>query len=249
MKYLINYADIKYFNSQKNNTLSGYKYGKFNAVINYGRTDIDTNFCKENNKILNAHRGAGYWLWKPYIILKALNSIQNDDYAFYSDSGCDFISSIDPLITLLEKNNLPLLIFHLNSPLLSEKNIEEMQTKKDTFVLMDCDIPEIVKSFPPRLACYILFKNCDFSKQFVTSWLTYAKDERILTDLPNTTGSNYPEYVAHRHDQSILSVLSKKLKLPSFSDPSQFGNNHREANRMFNGADYGQIINHHRSPK
>jgi hypothetical protein len=93
--------------------------------------------------------------------------------------------------------------------------VERQYTKHDAFVLMDCD-----------------------------SVLLFACDERILTDRRNTCDKpNYPGFRAHRHDQSILSLVAKRYWLPAFRDPSQFGNHNigRYAN-----SPYDQIIQHTR---
>ncbi len=46
----------------------------------------------------------------------------------------------------------------------------------------------------------------------------------LLQKIKNTQGlDNYPEFVAHRHDQSVWSLMSKKYQINRFRDPSQFG--------------------------
>jgi len=61
------------------------------------------------------------------------------------------------------------------------------------------------------LAAFVVVKNTWKAKLFVTQWLTYASDPRAVTDLANQLGKdNYPGYKAHRHDQSILSILCHK---------------------------------------
>ena len=43
-------------------------------------------------------------------------------------------------------------------------------------------------------------------------------------DIPNVCGvDNFPDFREHRHDQSVLSLLSVKHKLEIFRDPSQYG--------------------------
>ena len=61
--------------------------------------------------------------------------------------------------------------------------------------------------------------------QFLNQLLEFAQDERIITDIDNQRGlPNHPEYREHRHDHSILSLLSKKYRLRAHRDPSQWGN-------------------------
>jgi hypothetical protein len=74
------------------------------------------------------------------------------------------------------------------------------------------------------LASFVIIKNSWKSKLFVANWLTYASDERAITDLPNQLGKpNYPAFQEHRHDQSVLSLLGKKWNVFIGDDPSQWG--------------------------
>jgi hypothetical protein len=103
--------------------------------------------------------------------------------------------------------------------------IEKQWTKRDCFKIMKCDVAPITES-KQRLGGYSLWQNSVFSIQFVDEWLRYAQDERILTDLENQLSyENYEGFVAHRHDQSIFSILSKKYGIVAYRDPSQSGNN------------------------
>ena len=60
-----------------------------------GYTDIDLKndniFWSNHGKFLeNNKRGYGYWLWKPYLIKKNLDTMNEDDILFYADAGCHF---------------------------------------------------------------------------------------------------------------------------------------------------------------
>jgi len=60
--------------------------------------------------------------------------------------------------------------------------------------------------------------------KFVSEWLAYAQDRRAITDDDNVLGSiNYPDFHGHRHDQAILTLLTKKCGLTVYPDPSQWG--------------------------
>lgn len=234
---LINYAHNGFVKSQKANAESGLLNGA-DRVISYGVGDLDPEFIEKNQEILNQPRGAGYWLWKPYIILKTLNQVQEGDIVIYCDSGVLFISSIKPLIDLCVNKTKGVLAFHME-PL--PENKEVLQTKKDTFVLMDCDTPHYQNSWP-RLASYSIWQKNPFSLQLASEWLEYAQNPQIITDMPNQCGVDEDErYVAHRHDQSIFSLLTKKYNVDSYPDISQWGNGFRK------NVPYDQIVNHHRS--
>jgi hypothetical protein len=75
-------------------------------------------------------------------------------------------------------------------------------------------------------------------------WLTYCKDERIITDIPNTCGyGNYPGFIEHRHDQSILSILVASQKIEVFRDPTHYGNSNI---KKYRNSNYSQLLHHSR---
>lgn len=232
---LINYSDKNYKKSQKLNTKTAISIGGFDRVISYSLKDIDLDFYYKNRNILHESKGAGYWLWKPYFIRKTFEYIDYGDYLFYCDSGCHFIDSIDKFINSIDRKQ-DIIPFEL-------QDSEKKWTKRDTFVLMDCDNIKFTDT-KQRLASYNLWKKTPFTIKFIDEWLTYALDKRILTDIENQCNkSNYDEFVEHRHDQSIFSLLSKKYNITAYRDPSQFGNRFIEE---YPNSKYQQLIKHTR---
>ena len=51
---------------------------------------------------------------------------------------------------------------------------------------------------------------------FVSEWLTYSQDRRIVTDDDDIVSRRCrpPEYRHNRHDQTVLSLLGKKWGIP-----------------------------------
>jgi len=216
MKIAINYANDRFLKQQKYNTKTAYKKGKFDKVIEYGPNNIDIDFYKKYSYLVKQTKGSGYWIWKPYIIHKTLNEISIGDYLFYCDSGAYYINKIDYLIECMENSKQDIMIFEL--PL-----IEKQWTKRDAFILMDCDEAKYTDD-NQRLASFILIKKSDFTVMFINEYLKFCEDPRILTDQQNVCRKdNYDCFIDHRHDQSILSLLSKKYDLKAFRDPSEYG--------------------------
>lgn len=214
MKYYINYSD-EIFKKQQNLALKMAKLrGNFDSIIGYSRKDIDINFYEKNKKILSQSKGGGYWLWKPYFIYKTLQKIHDGDYLFYSDSGAIFLNSVDILIKELEQSGQDIMGFEL--PL-----IESQWTKKELFINIDCDKDIFINS-NQILASFILIKKTDFSNKFFQEYIEYGSNEMNITDI-NDPKVQYQDFIEHRHDQSIFSLLYKKYHLMPFKDPSQFG--------------------------
>lgn len=84
-------------------------------------------------------------------------------------------------------------------------------------------------------------------EDFFQEVLHYAQDIRIISDRPNTMGKdNYPDFVDHRHDQSVISLISKKRGIKKFRDPSQYGIINHYPKEVEKRSAYPQIIDSHR---
>jgi hypothetical protein len=241
MKLLVNFATPNFFEAQKFNSKTAVQVGNFDEVFCTNPDLIDTLFKENHKTILDQARGAGYWLWKPYFILKALNQLRDGEVMMYADSASHFIHSADPLLNLPNAFQQDVIPFELELP-------ESAWTKRDAFVFMNADI-ENHRESRQILASFIVIRKSIFSIRFVEQYLHYCSNPNILTDLENTCGlPNYPDFVGHRHDQSVFSLLCKKYRLQEFRDPSQWGNS-RIAE--YSNSDYPQILQHTRqkSPK
>ncbi len=236
-KYHINFAHGRYLKSQQYCSQSAQQAG-FDKVISYTMSDIDRNFFTKNLSILQQPRGVGYWVWKPYFILKTLELMNDGDLLVYSDSGSYYQSSVQPLIDLITKDEHGVLSFELKGL------IEKDYTKKDTFVMMDLDDPKYTDS-SQREATYIWLIKNDFTVKLISEYLEYAQNENIITDIPNIKGDNYPSFKDHRHDQSIWSLLCKKYDIEPHRLISQHG---LHLINDFPNDTYGQLTLHHRNP-
>jgi hypothetical protein len=250
-KYLINYADRtyaewerdKFYESQKRNCNTGLEIGGFDEARPYLIEDLDEDFKEKNKSILQQEKGAGFWLWKPYIILKQLELMEDGDLLFYSDSACDFISSIDPLIEVLDNfsGDKQILLFELE-----DYHLNRQWTKRDCFIHMNMDNEEVTNSVMLNAAFLMMRKN-SFVIDFVKEWFELCKNENLLTDVDNTLGkSNYDDFRSHRHDQSLLSLMGKKHDIFTIADISQYGWDKRTRFNSENQRNIQQVVDHHR---
>jgi hypothetical protein len=100
-------------------------------------------------------------------------------------------------------------------------------TKRDCFLLMEADCESYWKALQCD-AAFCIFQRGAQSLKFVDEWLRYCCDPRILTNEPNTCGKrDLPDFIEHRRDQSVLSLLAQKHNLPLFRMPTQFGNHYK----------------------
>jgi hypothetical protein len=197
--YLVTYADGRRVHLWNQNALVRSAKGKgFDTVLAFRRDDLPEAFRHAHRDILDQSRGAGYWLWKPWLILECLRRAEEGDIVVYLDAG---ILVRRPLQELIEQVN--------ECQLLLARNFTQnaIYVKRDCFILTGTDVPEC-HAARQIAAAVMLIKNTEANRGFVRTWFEYCADERILTDLPNQCGAgNLPGHVAHRHDQAVLSVL------------------------------------------
>ncbi|WP_144631419.1 hypothetical protein [Priestia megaterium] len=218
MLVVINYANEPYKSAQRYNTNSAYKVAKCDKVIEYGPENIDSHFFEQNKSILEMPRGGGLWLWKPYIIYETLKELKNGDYLLYCDSGSYFINSAKYLIDALENSGQDILCFDL------ETKVEKSYTQPAAFEIMNCLGEEYTES-SQRLATFIFCKKTNFTEKFFFEYLSYAQNDKLIYDSAmEENRKKYEYYVAHREDQSIYSLLTKKYNLKAYRNPSQWGN-------------------------
>src|SRR6266545_1140276 len=185
-------------------------HGGIDEVVLWNRERlVATRFYREHREILDQARGAGYWLWKPLIILEVLRGAGADDVVIYWDVGRTrpniFTRSIAPLMRWCRQHSgmLP------GVPILPQGQ----WTKRDCFRYMDCDEPRFWHA-PQVQATFSLWSG-KAAADFVSEWLSWCCDARCLTDAPNQCGlANREGFCEHRHDQSILTNLCVKYDVP-----------------------------------
>ncbi len=190
-------------------------------------------FYQTHREILAHKRGAGYWLWKPYIILQELKKVNYGDYVVYSDCGRNkplLSRSIKPLLEWCSANRgvLP-------GVYIPQYGASRKWTKRDCFVLMECDQKDYWNHCQIQASFSVWEKN-EFSLSFVEKWLDHCTDARILLDTANTCGlPNFADFIEHRHDQSVLTLCAIKEKVRGLGDslgPAPFCDNDKSIDQV-----------------
>jgi uncharacterized protein YndB with AHSA1/START domain len=111
-------------------------------------------------------------------------------------------------------------------------------------------------------ASFLVLVKTEKSVAFIREWFLYCSQAQILTDHPNVCGHpNLPDFLEHRWDQSILSLLAAREKIELFRHPSQYGNHLKDepyrqpdewkrypygAKGIYYNSPYKTLLNHHR---
>lgn len=220
---LVNYATQEFFGSQELLNLSAIRYG-IDYTVSWSPSSLYARypgFYHEYKEILAATRGAGYWLWKPFIILEAMTKADEGDIIVYFDAGLEVIGDLKPLVTICTNRKDGILLFATSG------QINKVWTKRDCFVFMGSDSEKYWEALQVSGGFQIYRKNKE-SWNFVAECLHYCKNFNIITDAQNICGlENLPDFRDHRHDQSVLSLLAEKYRIERYRDPSQWGNHEK----------------------
>ena len=186
----------------------------FDSIV--GFTDVDLRadhefWTKHGDFIEKNNRGFGYWIWKPYLILKTMQTLKDGDLLLYLDAGCEIdvrkrremqksfeIAKLDRLVGTITPHR------------------EGSWCKMDVVIKLDASDPSYLNT-DQRQATANLFLVCADTRDFVSKWYELACDYHLIDD-SRSKAPNIPEFCHHRHDQSLFSLLSKKMNLYSLSN-------------------------------
>lgn len=170
-----------------------------------------TDFYWNNQQVFQYEKYAGYFLWKPFIILTTLRSYP-DHAVLYADSNLRFTNfhSFEHIYNTLMDNQGAFFVKH-------DHFINKDWTKKDCFYFMDADNERYYNAhqvWTPLMG----FDNSTSRKLLIQEYLSYCKNPNIVTEEPNIHGDNLPGFREHRWEQSVMSILVEKYRYNGIPD-------------------------------
>ena len=197
----------------------------FTQTILYTPDDLKKNidfWDTHNNFINNNKRGYGYMLWKPFLIKKTMENMNEGDILLYLDCGCE--------LDYQKKNNL-INIFDIvktNKLLYTITHIEKDWNKMDLIINLDMNKENDLNT-QQRQTGAICFLVCAETINLVNEWYKIGSEYHNIDDSPSIL-KNLKGFCEHRHDQSIFSLLSKKYNF--------YNDNYSES--VFNAINYSR---------
>ena len=162
----------------------------------------------------------GYACWKADIISSFMKQIPENAILQYSDIGCHFningLNRLKEYIGLCEKNNL--LAFQYKRPDFGTTNNIKFQiykeyqyTKNDLFKYLDIKNDSEIFNNEQLWSGTIFFKKNTFSQEILDEWSEISFKKNLIDD-SESNSKNHENFIEHRHDQSIFSLICKKKK-------------------------------------
>lgn len=200
--WIISYASHGIYKQNENNLmLTALMTGLFEGMMFYGPQDINPKYFEAHQDILTQNRGAGFWLWKPYVILKTLNMLNDNDIIIWADYSHIIRDGMQDILELMKKNDLVAFTpSHTNRQYMKKVVVDKLfsgvQDIRDKLQLQ---------------ASFLIFRNNAKVRNFVSEWLTICEDPMLLTDV-KSSGGEYPDFKDHRHDQALFTALYYKYE-------------------------------------
>ncbi|WP_300753070.1 hypothetical protein [uncultured Brachyspira sp.] len=220
--YLLSFYSLSLYPSSCRFFSQACEFNIFDNILLYNEYNLpkDEKFDKIlKDKLKSDIRGFGYWCWKPFIVLKTLEDMENNDILVYADIGCHL--SKDGINRFYEYLDMVIEYESICSTL----GFKEKQfTKSDIFnyfnVLNDINITDTFQ----RPATFFILEKTSSNIEFVRKWLNVFYDDFSLVDDSPSKIKNFDGFIENRHDQSIFSVLSKIFNIKTI-DTHEFDSN------------------------
>ena len=184
---------------------------RFYGVVAFDERDlkgkISTSFLQQNV------RGFGLWVWKPRIILSALDKFPECDFVVYLDAGCE----VNSTPRALERLDEYVKICDISEGLAFEIPFQEKAWTSD-FVLRELQAMNLSETNQIAGGMFLL-KNIPKNRLFLEQWSSWMERENyryLIGDAPDDLPKEV--FKEHRFDQSIFSILWKLHAKPIIKD-------------------------------
>lgn len=196
--------------------------GVYSSVLTLTESNLSPAF-KEcfKDKLKTSIRGFGYWCWKPQIIKQTLEGMEDGDLLHYCDVGCHLNlggkGRLLDYFNILANDSIGLIAFQAKIPStpfeydgrdlldLSDKN----WIKGDLLDYFNIRHRLDVLDSQSIGAGIIFLKKTKATMEIIDQWLNVYNTSFGLADDSPSLSPNLNDFIEHRHDQSIFSVLCK----------------------------------------
>jgi hypothetical protein len=177
--------------------------GFFDRIAVKRPADLGKTFWRKHGRFVAASRpGYGYWLWKPWLLRQELAAMPEGGTLVYIDAGCEINGNarkrFAEYVAPARESPTGMIAFRL--PL-----EERRYTKGDVFEALDA---WHLKDTLQLVGGVLVMQSSDASRSLVGEWLARAETYHLISDAPSIV-PNAADFVVHRHDQSLFSLLSK----------------------------------------
>lgn len=209
---LLLFITTDFYDGKINKKLFSGEYNNIiDKVLRYNENDLDDYIKEIVLDIIEKYgkRGYGYWIWKPYLIYKELEKLNDGDMLIHLDS----YRRIDKIVDIFDD---------IKNELTDEKPIDFITVGFDDYKYTTTKLRNRLEKylnykfnenqlFKTQFEAGILFiKKNDFTVNFFKKYFDFMiKNIDVITDIYNNDKDNHESFIENRHDQSVFSLLCK----------------------------------------
>lgn len=195
--------------------------GCFSGVTLSTAKDLGDDYLKVCGGFVQTHptRGFGFWTWKPYIIYRELSKLTSGDVLLYLDAGCSLnVEGIDRFRTYIDQA-----VNHPSGWFVFKTNYTMGQyTKRQLLQKYGFDNPAHLELPMFQASCHFIVAQENTIK-FAKQWFESMHQRELIDDTFSQNENN--EFIAHRHDQSVFSILAHQYGLKFIEDETYWAPN------------------------
>lgn len=213
MNYFLSFgSENKYADAAKRLEKQVTRTNIFDTILVYNSDDLrelDEFWNLHSEFIKNNPKKYGYGIWKPYIVMKSLLLMNYGDILMYTDASCDFDIDCENVKEAFKeivcKDD-----FEMCSSL--AENSEHLVSKLDLVYSMNM-IEHADYKKPQIESKAFIMKKSDVMMKFVKAWYALSCKHELLTN--KNFNFSFQDFIEHKCEQSIFSLLLKKMGLYS----------------------------------
>lgn len=202
--YVISFGNNDYYLRLSNYVVNKISKNNLNCIpLVYSKDDLPdgmVEFCDQHTK------GYGLFMWKPYIVQKTFEIMNDNDVLFYIDGRSYYTGKKIPFLEELVYNS------SLDGVFWSMDGLFENQYSKGDFFAYLGVTDSNIKFSPQIASTFFLLKKGLLTKELVSRWNSFMNSNRLLFVNDSSNFPNEIGFITNRHCQSILSILIKSNK-------------------------------------
>lgn len=206
---IITFCTLEYYPSAKRALVSLKKQFPRAEDQIWRPRNLSPEFKKQNTLILKHKIGAGYWVWKPEIIYQTLCGMAYGEDLMYTDAGILY-NKIDHVTIQNKLKNQGVFITYLPGKIESEYT--------NDYTLDNLDVPNNHRQELQFQAGILVIRKLPETMKYIDEWRRLSVRQDLITDMHTKTNET------HRHDQSLLSLTTKKYGLTGIKDIADLSN-------------------------
>ena len=198
----------------------------YDKIFMFTQDDLNDDFKNYVTTLLKLgkKKGYGYWVWQTFFHKKVLSQLNEGDIYHWCDVGCHFNikgkQRLEEYLEILSKEPTGFLGFqykNLNNKdfpkkLIFPNYIENQYTKSDLIKYFKLDNQDPIMRSPQVWGGSFFIRKCEKSIAIMDEHfkITRNRFDLIDDDEKKFVEKPLPEFIQHRHSQSVLSIIVKK---------------------------------------